>query len=221
MKVKSTMKQHIKILLILSVVLTLSGCATGIMKAYQQDADLIRLEHLQYWTGLIEEYYTLTNSFPLQDRLESEGGPIMVKILTKQQSKQLGSFMPQFEQVDMSDFVAELESGLGRSIVEKYDIQRIPTKSPVGYFYFVTPEGYLLWVTCQTCGVTKISTLLMDGHTPTVNIVSAGMKGKVTKALTRTEMLEHPIFKTWLSKPFNKEEYVRSIVDENSNDSKE
>ena len=89
------MKQYIKIFLILPVMLTLPGYATGMMKAYQQDADLIRLEHLQYWTGLIEEYYTLTNSFPLQDRLESESGPIMVKILTKQQSKQLGSFMPQ------------------------------------------------------------------------------------------------------------------------------
>ncbi len=214
------MKQSVSILLILSAILLLSGCATGTKDAYQQDADLIRLEHLQYWTGLIEEYYSLKSSYPLQDRLVSENGPVMVKILTKQQSKQLGSFMSQFKQVDVSDFIAEIESGLGRSIVEKYDIQRVPTKSPVGYFYFATPEGYLLWVTCQTCGVTEISTLLMDGHTPTVNIVSSGMKGQVTKALTRAEMLEHPIFQSWVSKRFHKEEYVRSIVDENSRDSK-
>jgi len=60
----------------------------------------------------------------------------------------------------------------------------------------------------------------MDGITPTVNIVSEGMKGKVAKALTRKEMLNHPIFKGWISSPFQKEAYVRGIVKENSRDSK-
>ena len=102
----------------------------------------------------------------------------------------------------------------------KYDIQKVPTKSPVGYYYFVEKDGYLIWTTCITCRITKISTLLMDGFTPTVNIVSNGMKGKVTKALTREEMISHKIFKNWISRSFYKEEHVRRIEKENIHDSK-
>jgi hypothetical protein len=62
----------------------------------------------------------------------------------------------------------------------------------------------------------------MDGFTPTVNIVSEGMKGKVTKALTRDEIIKHPIFKKWrrrkLSK--NKEIYIRKLVSDHHIDPK-
>jgi hypothetical protein len=60
----------------------------------------------------------------------------------------------------------------------------------------------------------------MDGYTPTVNIVSKGMVGKVTKALTRDEMLNHPIYKSWVSRSFHKGEYVHNLVKENNRDSK-
>jgi len=46
------------------------------------------------------------------------------------------------------------------------------------------------------------------------------MRGKVTKALLREEMLSHRIYKSWVSKGFQKEEHVRSIVKENEFDSK-
>ena len=120
----------------------------------------------------------------------------------------------------ISRLVEELEAGLKRTIPEKYDIQKVPTSSPVGYFYFITKDGYLIWVTCITCDVTLISTLLFDGYTPTVNIVSEGMKGKVTKALLREEMLAHPIFKEWKTRGYHKEEYVRSLVKEYESHSK-
>lgn len=128
--------------------------------------------------------------------------------------------MHHFDSVSMADFVKELESGLGREVEELYDIQQAAMKSPVGYFYFATADGYVLWVTCISCGVTPISTLLMDGITPTVNIVSPSMKGKVTKALTREEMLNHAIYKAWISKSFKKENYVSDIVESNIRDSK-
>ncbi|MDF1821354.1 MAG: hypothetical protein P1U64_07275 [Alcanivoracaceae bacterium] len=199
----------------------LAGCAslsgTG---PYQQDADLIRLEHLAYWSGLVEEYQAETGRYPLQDRLTPENEVILVKIATRQQMKYLSQGMSQFTSVPVASFVSELEAGLEREIAEKYDIQKVPTTSPVGYYYFATEDGYLLWVTCRTCGVTEISTLLMDGVTPTVNIVSPGMKGQVVKALTREEMLSHPVYQGWRSRPFNKEAYVRGLVEENARDSK-
>jgi hypothetical protein len=206
---------------VIAMTFTIVGCATGTSSDYQSDADLIRLEHLSYWSGLVEEYHAKTNRYPLQRMVANDEKPVLVKIATKQQVKQLSSFMAHFDSASMADFVKELESGLGREIEERYDIQRVPVKSPVGYFYFATSDGYVLWVTCITCGVTKVSTLLMDGITPTVNIVSPSMKGKVTKALTREEMLNHPIYKAWVSKPFKKEDYVRGIVESNARDSKQ
>ena len=114
----------------------------------------------------------------------------------------------------------ELEMGLKRKVNEKYDIQRVPIRSPIWYNYFITKDGYLFYVTCMSCGVTKISTLLFDGGTPTVNIVSKGMAGKVTKALIREKMLNHPLFKEWQSYGLQKEDYIRRIEKEKFNDSK-
>ena len=56
--------------------------------------------------------------------------------------------------------------------------------------------------------------------TPTVNIVSEGMQGKVTKALTRENMLNHPTYKSWVTRSFHKAEYVQNLVKEHGHDSK-
>ncbi|MDD3145062.1 MAG: hypothetical protein PHV23_03030 [Candidatus Gracilibacteria bacterium] len=106
---------------------------------------MARLEHLEYLTFLIEEFF------------DNNGNDF-------------------FQEFNTSKFVLELEKGLSKIIDEKYDIQKYPTNSPIWYNYFVTERGYLLWVTCITCGVTPISTLLYDGITPTINIASVGMK---------------------------------------------
>lgn len=202
------------------------------MKQFQEDADLIRLGHLEYWTEILEEFYQEKGYYPLQKEAQSSEKMILVKIATKEQMRYLSvggdkydkrldnNQSGYFQDVGVKQFVAAIESALGREIEEKYDIQKVPTSSPVGYYYFATDDGYVLWVTCITCGVTQISTLLMDGFTPTVNIVSEGMEGKVTKALTRENMLSHPTFKSWVSRQFHKSEYVRNLVNENSRDSK-
>ena len=200
--------------------------------SFQRDADQIRLEHLLYWTGLVEEYHSVKGYYPLQDNLENKDDIGLVKIATKQQRSYLSPGSSNYDQRldnnsggrfkedSIRNLVAEIEAGLNRTVAERYDIQKVPTSSPIGYFYFYTADGYLIWTTCITCGVTLISTLLYDGYTPTVNIVSEGMKGKVTKALLRDEMISHPIFKDWVSGGFQKEEYVRSVVKQNESDSK-
>lgn len=203
------------------------------MDKYQEDADLVRLDHLEYWTGLVEEYYDRKGYYPFQGEVSGSEDILLVKIATKQQMSYLsegGSNYDRkfdnnssgfFKERSVKDFVGELETVLGHDIEEKYDIQKVPTTSPVGYFYFATENGYLVWVTCITCGVTEISTLLLDGYTPTVNVVSQGMRGKVTKALTREEMLAHPIYRSWVSRSLHKREYVLGLVGETSRDSKD
>lgn len=223
------MKFKLFIILVISFV---SACSANPAKQFQEDADLIRLEHLDYWTEVIERYYQAKGSYPFQNEVQKSEDIVLVKIATEQQKQYLSSDGDKydkrldnnqsgyFKERSVRDFVAEIESVLGYEIEEKYDIQKVPTSSPVGYYYFTSKDGCLVWVTCITCGVTQISTLLMDGYTPTVNIVSDGMVGKVTKALTREEMLNHPTYKSWVSKPFHKSEYVHNLVKETSRDSK-
>jgi hypothetical protein len=222
---------NLKILVVLFIFF-ISACSGIPMKQFQEDADLIRLEHLEYWTEIIDKYYKIKGNYPFQGEVKNSEDIVLVKIATKQQMQYLSSGGDKYEkrldnnqsgyfkERSVKEFVTELESVLGTEIEEKYDIQKVPTSSPVGYYYFTAKDGYLIWVTCITCGVTQVSTLLMDGYTPTVNIVSKGMVGKVTKALTRDEMLNHPIYKSWVSRPFHKREYVHNLVKENSRDSK-
>lgn len=201
-------------------------------EGFQNDADLMRLEHLVYWTGLIEDYYQKAGYYPFQNQLSSKEEIGLVRIASKQQQQYFNPKSDKyaerldnnangfFKEFQIKDFVKELENILDKQIDEKYDIQKAPTQSPIGYNYFISDKGYLLWVTCITCGVTEMSTLLMDGITPTVNIVSDGMKGEVTKALTRKEMISHPVFKKWLNRKFIKEGFAREREKENIRDSK-
>lgn len=220
---------------IVILVISLFSCTVNAgspIKAFQEDADLLRLEHLEYWTGLLDEYHKIKGHYPFQDQLKSGKDISLVKIATKQQLQYMSpgsaSYNQKldnnqsgfFKEKPVKELITELELALERTIEEKYDIQNVPTSSPVGYFYFTSQDGYLVWVTCITCGVTQVSTLLMDGFTPTVNIISKGMVGQVPKALLKQEMLNHPTYKKWVSRPFHKEEYVRKLVAENSSDSK-
>lgn len=219
-------------LFVLVAVIFSSTSLANPAEEFQEDADLLRLEHLEYWTLLLEQYHQKNGYYPFQPEAEESGDIILVKIATKQQlsflsagganyDKRLDNNQSgYFKERSVKEFVEELERALARELEEKYDIQKVPTESPVGYYYFASKDGYLVWVTCITCGVTPVSTLLMDGSTPTVNIVSEGMVGKVPKALTRKVMLNHPTYRSWVSREFHKEEYVRRLVEKNIRDSK-
>ncbi len=211
--------------------ITSSASTDSAHSDFHNDADLARLEHLEYWTGLIEEYEARIGHFPLYDQLESPIG--LVRIATADQAQYFTSESPKyiraldnnansrFQEFSVSEFVEELESGLGREVYEKYDIQYVPDGSPTWYNYFVNDDGYLMWVTCLSCGVTEISTLLFDGYTPTVNIVSEGMAGQVPKAFTREIMLSHPTYVEWKNRSYIKEGFVREREELHSRDSKE
>jgi len=204
----------------------------NIEASFQNDADLLRLEHLEFWTKLVEDYYNKTGYYPFQQRIEVNDKIGLVRIATKNQqlyfdkdSELYISALDNnsdnfFQEFTVKDFVSEIESKLGLDIDERYDIQKVPTDSVIWYNYFVTAKGYLVWVPCISCGVTQISTLTMDGKTPTVNIVSKEMLNDVPKSLTREEMLNNPIYKKWKANILSKEEYLRGLEKENFNDSK-
>jgi len=57
--------------------------------AFQHDADVLRLEHIEYWSGLFEEYEKKEGHYPFQDTLENPYELGLVKIITKKQSEYL------------------------------------------------------------------------------------------------------------------------------------
>ncbi|MDX1539551.1 hypothetical protein, partial [Arsukibacterium sp.] len=59
------------------------------MKQFQEDADLIRLGHLEYWTEILEEFYQEKGYYPLQKEAQSSEKMILVKIATKEQMRYL------------------------------------------------------------------------------------------------------------------------------------
>ena len=190
---------------------------------FRDDADTARLEHLVYWSGLIEEYHAKTGRYPMQDWIGDGEDVRLVRIQTQTQRAYVTPTSDKYiaaadanpkgalPEAGMKDFVATLEGELKRVIAEKYDIQQVPTTSPVGYHYFATRDGYVLWGTCMRCGITAVSTLLPDGYTPIVNITSPEMVSKVSKAKTRDEMLADPVFRQLADVPYYKEGFVRAL----------
>jgi len=205
----------ILLLLVTALVIFVIFNYGNIERGYQKSADLTRIRDLIYWTGLIEEYETKTGHYPFQDKLVNTDEIGFARIVSEYQQRyfdpESSKYIPQFDnnwnnrfsEWPTESLISELELGLNREIETRYDFQKVPSGSTIGYNYFITEDGYILWVTCISCGVTRISTLLMDGHTPTVNIGSKGMVPNVTKAFTREDMLANPQFQEWLNGNFD------------------
>ena len=125
------------IVFVLVAAILISGCSENPTKQYQEDADLIRLEHLEYWTQLLDEYHELKGHYPFQKTIERTDNIVLVKIVTNQQLNYLSvggvnydkrlDNNPSgfFKEQSVKDFVAALEQALGREIEEKYDIQKV------------------------------------------------------------------------------------------------
>ncbi len=113
-------------------------------KAFQQDADVIRLRHLKHYGTLIEEYHEKTGKFPLQGTAEV---PVYIHIANDKQAPyaKKGPPFPHML-ISMPDFVAELETGLGRAIKERYDPQFRPVNKPNFYIYMIVEDSYFFAV---------------------------------------------------------------------------
>ena|SRR5688572_6027950 len=111
---------------------------------FQRDADVIRLRHLQHYGQLIEEYREKTGRVPFQGAAEI---PIYVNIANHQQAKYASKGPPtQHKLMSTAGFVSELESGIGRAIIERYDPQWVPTRKPNFYIYMVNRDYYFFAV---------------------------------------------------------------------------
>ena len=135
----------ISLLAVLFVVLYLK--LPGAEEAFQKDADIVRLRHLENYGKLIEEFRAKTGKLPLQGVADV---PTYVHIANDEQIEFAKNGPPQpHKLVPVADLVAELEAGLGRPIDEYYDPQFRPYKKPNFYIYMVNGDAYFFAVHVQ------------------------------------------------------------------------
>lgn len=205
--------------------------AVPVAQRFQQDADRLRMEHLVYWAGLIDQYQSLTGYYPLQQLLQPGQAGLLVRLQTPTQHRYVAKGSAKYQaaadinadgryaEAPVRVFVAALEQGLNGPVMEKYDVQQAPLTSAIGYNYLVTPEGYVLWTQCATCGDTAVSTPKADG-TAEVAIASTRMLVHNPKARELRDMLADPVFAGWLARGLHKEAFVRGIERAHMHDSK-
>ncbi|HUE70146.1 MAG TPA: hypothetical protein VMP01_04585 [Pirellulaceae bacterium] len=113
-------------------------------EAFQRDADVVRLRHLEHYGTLIEEYHAKTGHLPFQGNARV---PIYVHVANDQQAEysQNGPPTPH-EFISVAGFISELEAGLGRPIKERYDPQFQPVDKPNFYVYMVKDDYYFFAV---------------------------------------------------------------------------
>ena len=123
-----------KLLLPIFIMVMFGSCAS-MEKQYQNDADIYRIKHLNYYGNLIDEYYEKNDVYPFEKKYDA---PAYVFIANKKQQEYFNDSDPQKHyQISTSDFFAELESGLNRKVEEYYDPQLIPSYRPVFYIYMI------------------------------------------------------------------------------------
>ena len=110
---------------------------------YQDDCDIVRLQHLLYYGKLIEEYKQKVGKYPF----EGEKQQVYAFIYNNKQKKYCKDTNPnKHKQVSPKEFFAELEKGLGRQIDQLFDPQYVPSGRPVFYIYMIDGNQYFFAV---------------------------------------------------------------------------
>lgn len=109
-------------------------------EGYQNDADIFRLRHLQYFGELIEEFHEKSGKYPLQGKSQLDN---YVHIAAPHQQKYVTGGPPyEHEVTDMEVFREELQSVLGRSVDLRFDPQKVPLFAPNFYIYMIRGNDY-------------------------------------------------------------------------------
>lgn len=132
-----------KMLSILVVILSLTACMT-MDQGYQDDADIIRIQHFDYYLNIINQYHSITGRYPYEGELDAPG---YVFIMTDEQEKYFKDTNPYTHySIDDKHFFQELRSVVDQNIIERYDPQKVPTRRPNFYMYLINDDKYYLAV---------------------------------------------------------------------------
>ena len=116
----------------------------GTSSEYQHDADIVRLKHLKYWGGIIEEFKEKNGHYPLENY-----SPIQNYVyIASPSQQQYAKGEPPYEhtETDITRFKEVLENGLGRKIDLPFDPQLFPVNKPNFYVYITVWDRYFFSV---------------------------------------------------------------------------
>lgn len=109
--------------------------------SFQINSDIKRLQHLEYYTRLIQEYYERKGKYPFQSNK-----PVYIYIANNKQYpfvKDYDSAIPyDHNTISYADFVNEIESVLEIKMDEYYDPQYAPDIKPNWYLYATMNENF-------------------------------------------------------------------------------
>ena len=120
-------------------VIALTACSPT-SKPFQKDADIVRLQHLEYYGNLLNEYHTKTGTYPFIGEVSV---PAYVFVASPEQTDDVKGGPPYAHKTAKFRYlVEEFERVLGRPIEEYYDPQYEPDSKPNFYIYMVDGETY-------------------------------------------------------------------------------
>lgn len=142
-------KETVKKYFLISIFCIIAGIATFYCsielseQAYQDDCDIVRLQHLIYYGKLIEEYKTNVGKYPF----EGENQQVYAFIYNKEQKDYCNDTNPHPHiQMSPKEFFSELEKGVDRKIDQLFDPQYVPSGRPVFYIYMIDGKQYFFAV---------------------------------------------------------------------------
>lgn len=146
----------LKVALVAMVLVACSPTSTS----FQNDADVIRLKHLEYYGNLLIEYHAKTGTYPFMGEVDV---PAYVFVASPQQKDDIKGGPPYAHKTaDFKYLVEEFKSVLGRDIKEYYDPQYEPDSKPNFYIYMVDGETYNFAV--HTHQAFSFSNLIAKGY---------------------------------------------------------
>lgn len=197
-------------LILLSGLIFLFGCTSGPvqldgMQAYhdfQDDADIIRLQHLKYYGDLIEEYYDTTGEYPFMNEADI---PLYVFVANKKQYNATRQKPPYpTKEKSFEEFVLLMEEKLNRSIDEYYDPQYAGDYKPNFYIYMANRGTYFFAV--HQHNSYPFSRVISRNYN---KIEISNNPTPQNGAVPARKLLAHEQLEYYSSRPLKKEEFFR------------
>ena len=199
----------------LTIILQFSSCHSYriIEDMYQQDADIIRLQHFDYYAQLLTKYYTKTGRYPFQHIMEY---PIYIYIMTDVQEKKFTNDVPYTCYIMKDDsFFAELSNELDIEIIEKYDPQKTGTDGrPNMYVYKVHKDRFYFAV--HLYYENEFSRHVKKYHN---KLELSNIDDYKSKYYTYKTLINNPIYLNLISQKASKQGFFNNLDEQNKNDS--
>ena len=179
----------------------LVACSGG-YQDFQADADIIRLQHMEYYGKLFMEYHDKTGTYPLVGEVDVPG---YVFVASPEQTDDI-SGGPSYEHVtaDFRYLIEELEKGLGRPVAEYYDPQFEPDAKPNFYIYMVDGETFNFAV--HTHEAFSFANAVAPGYNKVE--ITNNTNGAV-HLITPQELFDNPEFRAAVDRPISKPAFFK------------